>query len=496
MSKPTIPQISNPDVAHFRFRQFADGRLLLTNDTGAHVWITPADLDAFLGGTLDPGAPLHRELADKGFVLSPEAEQRLIERIRQRNDHLYQGPILHILITTLRCNQRCRYCHASRKPMTAHSFDMDEQTARRTVDVIFQSPSPTLTIEFQGGEPLANWDVVRLVVEDAYRRADEQGRQVDFTLVTNLSLLDQDKLDYLVDNGVMICTSLDGPAALHDHNRPLKDGSSHAETVRWMDRINAAYQARGLDTSLAYVNALATISKKTLSQPRALVDEYVSRGFKVVHLRPLNPFGFGEKIWKREGYSAGDFLAFYREALHYIVELNRQGVEIQEKTASLFLTRILTDHNPNYMDLRSPCGAGIGQIAYNYDGRVYLCDEARMVSAMGDDLFCIGNVAEHTYDELIRHESVGSLCLASCLESLPGCSDCAYQPYCGVCPVYNFQMQGNIFHVHPTNDRCKVQMGILDTLFDLLREGGDEVRGLLDHWTIERDRSKVYQRRF
>ena len=168
----TIPQITNPDVAHFRFRQFADGRLLITNDTGAHVWITPTDLDAFLRGNLDPDSSLHKELVDKGFVLSPEAEQRLIERIRQRNDHLYQGPILHILITTLRCNQRCRYCHASRKPMTTKSFDMDEETARRAVDVIFQSPSPNLTIEFQGGEPLANWDVVCRVVEHAEKTSD------------------------------------------------------------------------------------------------------------------------------------------------------------------------------------------------------------------------------------------------------------------------------------------------------------------------------------
>lgn len=494
MSKPTLPVLRNPDVGHFRFRQFGDGRFLITNDMGAHVWITPEDLDAFLRGNLDHDAPLHQELSDKGFVLTPEAEAQLIERIRHRNDHLFQGPLLHILITTLRCNQKCRYCHASRKAMNRKAFDMSLETARQSVDMIFQSPSPNLTIEFQGGEPLVNWDVVRYVVEYAYRLADEQGRQLDFTLVSNLSMLDDEKLDFLIDNGVMICTSLDGPAELHDRNRPMPGGSTYAEAVAQMDKINAAYESRGLDTSLAYVNALATISKKTLTHGRELVDEYIDRGFKVVHLRPLNPFGFGEKLWKREGYSAEEFLAFYRDALDYIIELNKKGVEIHEKTASLFLTRILTDDNPNFMDLRNPCGAAIGQLAYNYDGRVYTCDEARMVSEMGDDLFCIGNVAENTYDDVIHHESVGSICLASCLESLPGCSDCAYNPFCGVCPVYNFQMQGDLFALQPDNDRCKVQMGIQDYLFTLLRDGGDEIRQLLDRWTIERDRSAVYRR--
>ena len=48
--------------------------------------------------------------------------------------------------------------------------------------------------------------------------------------------------------------------------------------------------------------------------------------------------------------------------------------------------------DPNYLDIRSPCGAGIGQIAYSYDGKIYTCDEGRMLGGMGDDIFCIGNV--------------------------------------------------------------------------------------------------------
>jgi len=288
--------------------------------------------------------------------------------------------------------------------------------------------------------------------------------------------------------------SLDGPAALHDRNRPMSGGSSHAATLAAMDRIHRAYADRGMDPSLAYVNALLTVSRASLKQPRALVDEYVSRGFKAIHLRPLSPFGFGDKAWAQEGYDADAFLAFYREALDYVIELNRQGVEIQEKLASLFLQRILTDEHPTYMDLRSPCGAALGQLAYLNDGRVYLCDEARMVSAMGDDLFCIGHVERSTYGDLVRHESVGAVCLASCLEGLPGCCDCAYLPYCGVCPVYNYQMQGDLFAVQPTNDRCKVHLGVQDLLFERLRDGGEELEALLRRWTIDRDRSSVYRR--
>jgi radical SAM protein with 4Fe4S-binding SPASM domain len=163
-----------------------------------------------------------------------------------------------------------------------------------------------------------------------------------------------------------------------------------------------------------------------------------------------------------------------------------------EKMASLMLTRILTQKDPNYMDLRSPCGAGLGQLAYNYDGRVYTCDEGRMVGAMGDDLFCIGDVNRDGYAEIIGNAGVRSMCVASCLECLPGCSDCVYAPYCGVCPVYNYIMEGDLVARSPGNDRCRIQKGMLDHLFLRLFEPGMEE--LLLRWTESKDRSSVYRR--
>jgi radical SAM protein with 4Fe4S-binding SPASM domain len=147
------------------------------------------------------------------------------------------------------------------------------------------------------------------------------------------------------------------------------------------------------------------------------------------------------------------------------------------------------------MDLRSPCGAGIGQLAYNYDGRVYTCDEARMIGAMGDDIFCIGNVGRDHYADLIGHGGVRTLAVASCLDGLPECTDCAYAPYCGVCPVYSYATAGDIFPHAPSCARCKIQKGILDMLFARLARGGEEMTQLFLRWTVDRDRSPVYRKR-
>jgi hypothetical protein len=68
--------------------------------------------------------------------------------------------------------------------------------------------------------------------------------------------------------------------------------------------------------------------------------------------------------------------------MDYILELNKKGINFREMLSGIYLSKILTDRDPNYLDERSPCGACIGQVAYNYDGKIYSCDEGRMLARM------------------------------------------------------------------------------------------------------------------
>lgn len=151
------------------------------------------------------------------------------------------------------------------------------ETAARVLDVIFESPSPDLTIEFQGGEPALNFDVLRFIVEEGYRRNQGGERNLYFSLVSNLSTLNQEQIDFLVDNGVMVCTSIDGPEDLHDRNRRFSKKSSYKEAIKKIRAFERTYKRRGLDEELAYVNALATVSRSALKKPREMVDAYVRR---------------------------------------------------------------------------------------------------------------------------------------------------------------------------------------------------------------------------
>ena len=132
------------------------------------------------------------------------------------------------------------------------------------------------------------------------------------------------------------------------------------------------------------------------------------------------------------------------------------------------------------MELRSPCGAGIGQMAITAHGDVYTCDEGRMMAEMGDEAFRIGNVFEGDYSKWIEAPSCRATCAASLLESLPGCCDCVYKPYCGVCPVINYAINGNTTSV--SKDRCRIYSGILETLFNYLYQSDPFVMSLFHQW--------------
>ena len=155
---------------------------------------------------------------------------------------------------------------------------------------------------------------------------------------------------------------------------------------------------------------------------------------------------------------------------------------IKEYHASLFLSKMLIGRSVNYMELRSPCGAGIGQLAYYADGNVFTCDEGRMLHEMGDHTFCLGNVFNSKYRDIIENSVCRTVCASSILETLPSCCDCVYQPYCGTCPVVNYAKDADIIEKMPNGYRCQIYSGIMDQIFErYLKEDKTEIR-VFDAW--------------
>lgn len=463
---------------------------MVTTEAGEYALLSAEELDGLRQGQL-PEGELRDDLTRRGFFESPGGLALSVRRLRERRSFLDSGPNLHIVVVTLRCDHKCLYCHASRGGLEAQELDMSAETAEQVVDTIMRSTSPSVTIEFQGGEPLVNFDRLAQITDLAIDRARQLGKQLDLSLVTSLSQMDQDKADFLMDRRVQICTSLDGPADLHDQLRPRRGGSGHQQAIDWIEQLNAEYRERGLDPNLYHVDALVTVARPSLDRPRDIIDEYIRLGLKTIHLRPLNPLGYAQDRSGRLGYEPQEFLEFYRQGLRYLIQKNLDGIEIAEKLASVFLKKIFEPLDPGYLDIRSPCGGAIGQLAYDIDGNVYTCDEGRMLARMGDPAFRVGHVASDGYIELMSSPAARVVCVASCLEGSPACLSCAYRPFCGTCPVLNYSQQGTPFGVIPATDRCQIHKGILDELFRLLDEGGPEVCQVLERWTLSRPRPEL-----
>jgi uncharacterized protein len=475
-----------------RFERFS----FVSNDIGESAFLDDADARRLIAGQAPADPAKVEELRTKAFIAGGMSHDAYAERYWNRRTFIGQGPILHGLVLTERCNLGCQYCHSSVVGMDRTDTDMSASTAEKCVDFALQTTSPALTIEFQGGEPMANWPVLQHTVAYAQKANLARGKTLSFTLVTNMTLMDEERLDFLIGNRVQICTSIDGPADLHDRVRIMRGtrgGSSFEHASKWIRRVNERYQELGLDHNLYHAEALPTITRHSLSRWKDIIDTFVDLGCRAVFLRILDPFGFAAMTNRTLGYTIEEYLEFYEHALDYICALNRQGVQIMERLAAIMLGKMLAEHDPNYLDLRSPGGCVIGQLAYHPNGDIYSSDEGRMVAAMGDPFFRLGNVADTTYGELMASESARALVLASTNDQQPGCASCAYKPFCGQQPEYNYVTQGSIHGRMIESTWCRKHMGIFDMLARRLRDASPEDRAMYERWTINRHLERFIQ---
>ena len=477
------PDLAEESLGFFRWGRIA-GRVLLTNDAGDWTFLTDAEFHDLLAGRIVDGHPRFAELQGKGLVRDGLDLDALAARVAQRNRHVRRGLHLHVVTLTL----RSRPGDAGAPAVAGSAVDMTRETAEQIVDLALHSMSPAVTFEFQGhgGEPLLNFDVLRHFVEVARSRNQQtNGKTLRFGVLTNCTGMTEEAAEWLIANDVLVSTSLDGPASVHDWNRQWKGGSSHAEAVRWIDYFHRRYGELGRDPGAWHVDVLMTTTRRTLDAWREVVDEYVARGLHTIHLQPLERARFDADTWTTIGYTAEEYLDFYRRTLDYLVEVNRRGAEISERTASIVLAKVLTADDPGVVDIQSPCGDGSGQVAYAVDGRVFPSDDARLVDALGDSFFELGHVQALSVEDIVRHPTVRAIAAASLLDAQPMCADCWNKPFCGFSPVRNFVTQGDLFGQRPHCMQCKEHMAVSTRLFERLANDGDtETAAILARWSV------------
>ena len=459
---------------YFNFAKFEDD-YLITNDAGRFAFLKQNEFMRLLQDRISPEESIGKRLIRDGFISDQQPiilSDLMKDSMRDSHNYLFAPTSLHIFIVTTVCNSRCIYCQAQDGKSSKCDGMMSFAVSEKAVDIALSAPADYLTFEFQGGEPLANFPTIQHIVEYANKHCGS--KRIEYSLVSNLTLLTEDIADYLAKHNISVSTSLDGPQYLHNQNRPYKNGDGAYDDV-----IKGIKLCRN---KKIIPGAIETTTRYSFSHVKGIINCYIDNGFDNLFIRPLTPLGCANADWKDVGYEPEEFISFYRECLAYIIRLNQAGTFIIENYAKLFLSKILTGHAINYMELRSPCGAGIGQMAYYWDGNIYTCDEGRMLSEMGDKSFLLGNVFNTDYQKIMDSASCRAVCKASILESLPCCCDCVYQPYCGVCPVINLALEKDILSKHVGNYRCKIYKGMLSEIFHYLHSNDPSITKVFGDW--------------
>lgn len=444
---------------------------------GEYCLVSDQELINIIEKKLPSNSTLYSDLKAKhiiraGSELAPV--DLLALKIRTKYSKLPNFTNLHLFVVTLRCDHSCPYCQVSRQSEDRRSFDMTLEVADRGLEFVFKSPNPAVKIEFQGGEPLLNFDVIKHVVLRAKEINKLHGKDLQFVIATTLSLVTDEILLFCKEHQILLSSSLDGPEALHNKNRPRPGKNSYQKFVEGLGR---AREAVGFHN----VSALMTTTEESLKSPRLIIDEYLKHGFSGIFLRALSPYGFAIKTKKFMAYDAERWFEFYKEGLDYIIDLNKNGVDFTEQYSAIILSKMLNPVDTGFVDLMSPSGAGIAAIVFNYDGYVYPSDESRMLAEMGDYSFRLGHLLRNSYEEIILSDALLDALESTFTQSVPMCVDCAFEPYCGADPVYHHAIHGDVVGRKPESAFCQKNMMLFKHLISLM-ETDKETKALFLKW--------------
>src|SRR5271165_2265244 len=223
----------------FRFLRFDGERELLVNEVGEYLFAPAGTVAGVVGRKIQFGSTLYSSLKAKQFIYDDNSSPNLdllATKYRTKHEFLDGGTKLHIFVVTLRCDHSCHYCQVSRQTANRNEYDMSVATADRSLELMMTSPGTDLTLELQGGEATLAFDRVTYIVDKAKKLACERGKSLTVVLTTNLANITDEQLAYLNEESVKVSTSLDGPAFIHNSNRPRPGNNSHELAVQNIER--------------------------------------------------------------------------------------------------------------------------------------------------------------------------------------------------------------------------------------------------------------------
>ncbi|MBR3569687.1 MAG: thioether cross-link-forming SCIFF peptide maturase [Oscillibacter sp.] len=365
-----------------------------------------------------------RALRDSGRLYSPDAFADMAGTLKERSGDVVKALCLHVAHT---CNLNCSYCFASQGRYRGERALMPFETGKRALDFLIEHSGTrtNLEVDFFGGEPLMNWEVVKRLVGYARSAEKAHGKRFRFTLTTNGMLIDDDVIEFANREMSNVVLSLDGRPEIHDATR--KDYAGRGSYDRVVPKFQKLVKARGgknyyMRGTFTHANPdftrdvfhMADLGFTELSMepvvcapddPAALTPEdleIVKRQYEILAVEML----------KRE--KEGRPFTFY----HYMLDL---------KGGPCVYKRI------------SGCGSGTEYMAVTPSGDLYPCHQF-----VGEAAYKLGDVWNGVTENAVREQFRACNAYAR-----PECADCWARLYCsGGCAANAYHATGSVLGVH------------------------------------------------
>ncbi len=363
-------------------------------------------------------------LKQHGKLFTPDTYEDKAGTFKERSGNVIKALCLHVAHT---CNLNCSYCFASQGKYHGDRALMSFEVGKRAMDFLIENSGTrrNLEVDFFGGEPLMNFDVVKQIVAYARSIEKEKGKNFRFTLTTNGMLIDDDVIDFCNKEMSNVVLSLDGRKEIHDRLRVDYKGNGSYDVI--VPKFKKLVEARG-DKGY-YMRGTFTHANPDFTND-------------VFHMADL---GFTELSMEPVVAKPDDPAALTPEDIEIVKDqyeiLAKDMLRREQEGRPITFYHYMLDlkEGPCIYKRISGCGSGTEYMAVTPWGDLYPCHQF-----VGEEEYKLGNIYDGVTNEKVREE------FRSCnAYARPDCKDCWAKLYCsGGCAANAYHASGSITGVY------------------------------------------------
>ena len=363
-------------------------------------------------------------LKKSGRLFTPDTFEAIAGKLKKKTSGVVKALCLHVAHI---CNLNCSYCFASQGKYNGERAVMSLEVGKRALDFLIENSGTrrNLEVDFFGGEPLMNFDVVKELVKYARGREKETGKNFRFTLTTNGMLIDDDVIDFANRECSNVVLSLDGRREVHDRYRVDYAGNGSWERI--VPKFQKLVEARGGKNY--YMRGTFTHANPDFLND---IKEMLSLGFRELSMEPVVTSPDDPSALTEEDLPT--VLRQYEELAELMQEKRREGDPF-----TFYHYMIDLKDGPCIYKRVSGCGSGTEYMAVTPWGDLYPCHQF-----VGDEKFRLGDVWHGVDNKAIQDE------FESCnVYARPECRSCWAKLYCsGGCAANAYHAAGSVTGIY------------------------------------------------